>query len=77
MDQPESFAEALNSLREQCTNSEYSIAHQTLSVLAKRILDNRNDPKFRSIQKSNEQFIERVGRHGEAAERCMLLMGFR
>ena len=73
----ESFAEALNNLCEHCTDQESSIANQTLSVIARRILDNRNDPMWRSIQKSNKPFIERVGRHGEAAERCMLLMGFR
>ena len=70
------FSEALDRLREQCIDQEYSIVIQTLSVMVKRILDNPNESKFRSIRKNNVQFVNRVSRHGVAAERIMLLMGF-
>ena len=71
------FDEALTQLREQCCCADFKVALQTIIMTAQRIMDNCNVSKFRTIKAIHPAFVERLGRHGAAAEQCLLLMGFR
>ena len=69
----EPFEEALEQLERVCSAKDFVISLHTMRVMAQRIVENPDEAKFRSIRHSNKQFNERVGKHGEAAERCLLV----